>query len=598
MAGGSIVWTMQVTNNGPGIAENVVLMDRLPSGIVVRGFSASLPLGATGGCATGTAGSAVDQLQCTLGTLLNGESATVTVTADVNPSLPDGHILENDVMVSSDVLDIRNQNNRATTLTPVSASANLSIAKSASPNPATAGQPLQYTLTIGNGGPSTAKSVIVVDTLPAGVTYVNAVVIGQPGATCAPVPAGSVTCQLGDMLPSQLVTIYIQTIVNPGFAGTLTNTATVRSLTADPSSANNTATTNTPVNQSADLSIHKLADRLVVTPGRNHRYTITVRNNGPSDALNVQVLDTLPAGVTFVADQDACTAAGQNVTCNLGTLLVGQTVQFDIEVSVAPNVADNLQLLNNARVTSTTPDPVAGNNTSVSEVVTNRLADLSVRKFGKPDGNVRTGEGLIYTILVDNFGPSDAGNVVVQDILKADGRFEFRSVTGATCAPAPIQSATQSLTLSCTIGNIPTGTTAQVTIVVRSIDSKSINNVATARSGDAEDPNTSNNTGYVEHDITLLADMSVTKAATGEVTNPGPANCGLLTTLTPNAVTAGRNLTYVLTVTNNGPNITENVVVRDRLPSGFAVTSIAVTGGGTCNAGTPGSALDVVTCGW
>ncbi len=597
VAGGSIVWTMQVTNNGPGIAENVVLMDRLPSGIVVSGFSASLPLGATGGCTTGTAGSAVDQLKCNLGTLLNGESATVTVTADVNPSLPDGHILENDVMVSSDVLDIRNQNNRATTLTPVSASANLSIAKSASPNPATAGQPLQYTLTIGNGGPSTAKSVIVVDTLPAGVTYVNAVVIGQPGATCAPVPAGSVTCQLGDMLPSQLVTIYIQTIVNPGFAGTLTNTATVRSLTADPSSANNTATTNTPVNQSADLSIHKLADRLVVTPGRNHRYTITVRNNGPSDALNVQVLDTLPAGVTFVADQDACTAAGQNVTCNLGTLLVGQTVQFDIEVSVAPNVADNLQLLNNARVTSTTPDPVAGNNTSVAEVVTNRLADLSVRKFGKPDGNVRTGEDLIYTILVDNFGPSDAGNVVVQDILKADGRFEFRSVTGATCAPAPIQSATQSLTLSCTIGNIPTGTTAQVTIVVRSIDSKSINNVATARSGDAEDPNTSNNTGYVEHDITLLADMSVTKVATGEVTNPGPANCGLLTTLTPNAVTAGRNLTYVLTVTNNGPNITENVVVRDRLPSGFAVTSIAVTGGGTCNAGTPGSALDVVTCG-
>ena len=44
-------------------------------------------------------------------------------------------------------------------------------------------------------------------------------------------------------------------------------------------------------------------------------------------------------------------------------------------------------------------------------------------------------------------------------------------------------------------------------------------------SGDAEDPNTSNNTGFVEHDITLLADMSVTKAATSSL--PCPATIGL-----------------------------------------------------------------------
>ncbi|MEO8084757.1 MAG: hypothetical protein ABI780_13115, partial [Ardenticatenales bacterium] len=574
-----------------------VLMDRLPSGVVVTGFTASLPAGATGGCTTGTAGSAIDQLLCNLGTLKNGQSATVTLTADVSPSLPDGHILENDVLVGSGVFDALNANNRATTLTPVSATANLSINKSASPSPATAGQPLQYTLTVGNGGPSTAKSAVVVDALPAGVAFVRAVVIGAPGATCADVPAGAVTCQLGDLPPGQLVTIYLNTIVNPGFAGSLTNTALVRSQTADPAPANNVATAVTPVSASADLSITKRANRLIVVPGRTFRYTITARNNGPSDAAGVQVLDTLPAGVAFVADQDDCTAAGQNVTCNLGTLLVGQTVQFDVEVAVAPSVADNLTLTNNARVTATTADPTASNNAAIAKVVTNRVADLSVRKFGKPDGGVRTGEDLIYTILVDNFGPSDAGGVVVQDILKADGGFEFRSALGATCAPAPIQAANQSLTLACTIGLIPTGTTAQVTIVVRATTSKSVNNVATARSADADDPNTGNNTGYVEHDITLLADMAVTKAATGEVTNAGPANCGLATTATANAVTAGRSLTYVLTVTNNGPNATENVLVRDRLPLGFAVTSIAVTGGGACNAGTAGSAGDVLTCG-
>ena len=38
-----------------------------------------------------------------------------------------------------------------------------------------------------------------------------------------------------------------------------------------------------------------------VTPGGNFNYTITVTNAGPSNAANVSLSDTLPAGTTFVS---------------------------------------------------------------------------------------------------------------------------------------------------------------------------------------------------------------------------------------------------------------------------------------------------------
>ena len=115
VAGESLEYTIVVTNYGPSTAEEVVVMDRLPGGIMVTGYTVS-----QGECNTGTPGDPNDMLTCGLGDLAVGESATIVVYADVAPWLRDGAILENDVLVTSDIYDPNNANDLDTNLTTVS----------------------------------------------------------------------------------------------------------------------------------------------------------------------------------------------------------------------------------------------------------------------------------------------------------------------------------------------------------------------------------------------------------------------------------------------------------------------------------------------
>ena len=80
----------------------------------------------------------------------------------------------------------------------------MEITKSDSPDPVVAGETLTYTLEVTNNGPAPATGVIVVDALPAGVTFLSAVVSGDPAkGTCNP----GVTCLLDDMEVDETVHI-------------------------------------------------------------------------------------------------------------------------------------------------------------------------------------------------------------------------------------------------------------------------------------------------------------------------------------------------------------------------------------------------------
>src|SRR2546426_227956 len=79
----------------------------------------------------------------------------------------------------------------------VTGSADLSITKTDNPDPVNAGATLTYTVTVTNGGPSTAANVQVTDNLPAGVTFQSA---SGTGWTCMQA-AGVVTCTRGSVVP-------------------------------------------------------------------------------------------------------------------------------------------------------------------------------------------------------------------------------------------------------------------------------------------------------------------------------------------------------------------------------------------------------------
>jgi uncharacterized repeat protein (TIGR01451 family) len=112
--------------------------------------------------------------------------------------------------------------------------ADLAITGSAAPDPVRQSQPLTYTLTVSNTGPDDTTGVIVMDTLPVGVTFDHA------SAGCSEA-SGEVTCDVGDLAAGNMVELTI-VVMAPPMGGEITNTAMVSSDLADADLTNNTAT--------------------------------------------------------------------------------------------------------------------------------------------------------------------------------------------------------------------------------------------------------------------------------------------------------------------------------------------------------------------
>jgi uncharacterized repeat protein (TIGR01451 family) len=107
---------------------------------------------------------------------------------------------------------------------------------------ATAGQPLTYTIVVGNGGPAPASGATLVDVAPpqlGGVTWTCA---ASAGALCPPSGTGSIHASV-TVPVGGTATFLLTGTVAPGALGTITNQAVVTAPAGavDPSAANNTA---------------------------------------------------------------------------------------------------------------------------------------------------------------------------------------------------------------------------------------------------------------------------------------------------------------------------------------------------------------------
>ena len=136
-------------------------------------------------------------------------------------------------------------------------SADLSLTKTASPNPGQTGVSLSYRITATNNGPAVATNVTVTDTLPPGVAFVSAT---STQGNCN--GSGPVNCNLGSLAVGSSAIITI--VVTPQTTGEIANTATVSASETDFDSSNNTATA-TILIQPAAASPAMLDDNLTVS---------------------------------------------------------------------------------------------------------------------------------------------------------------------------------------------------------------------------------------------------------------------------------------------------------------------------------------------
>lgn len=300
--------------------------------------------------------------------------------------------------------------------------------------------------------------------------------------------------------------------------------------------------------QSADLSMAKVVNTSTPTLGQIVNFTLTLTNNGPSNASGITVRDLLPAGLIYNSDNGA--GSYNNVTGDWSVALLNSGSNKSLVINALVNATGTHT--NIANITSAVQyDSVTANNVA-SASVTAGGANLAITKTAS-NYTPNVNDYINFILTVSNLGTNNATNVVVYDLL-APAKFIYNTSSG--------DGAFSNTTGLWSVGNIPSGASRQHTINVRiaaGTGGTLQTNTAIINSADQGDPVTSNNTA----NVTLAiggADLSITKVA-----NTTSAD-------------VGQNIIYTLTVTNNGSAAVTNATVLDVLPSGLTYVSSAGTG--------------------
>lgn len=218
-----------------------------------------------------------------------------------------------------------------------------------------------YTLTATNSGnTSTTAPVTVNDTLPAGLRPTSA---SGGGWTC-PVPVGqAVSCSRVDPLlgGSSYPPITVTVLVLQSAPSSAINTATVAGG-GELNTTNDSASDPTNIVSSADIAVSKTVNNSTPNQNTNVTFTITVINNGPSDATGVQVTDVLPGSLALVMGTPSAGTynAGTGVW-DIGALTKGSSATLQI---VATVLATGSVTNTASRTHEDQTDPNPGNDSS------------------------------------------------------------------------------------------------------------------------------------------------------------------------------------------------------------------------------------------
>jgi len=295
VAGTSDTYTIVVSDTGPSDASNVAVVDSLPTQGFSNVSSPNLPAGVLFNPATET---------WTLSSLTAGQSVTLTLSGTV-PSGATGATYANTATASaSDATSVS-----ATDTDTLTSQATLGITKSDSGGGSSAthavgtavpGTSITYSITASNSGPSTTTGATVSDPLALNpdIGSDTWTATGFGGATGFSASGAGSIADAPTIPAGGSVTYTVVATIGSAASGTLSNTVTAAATDATTVSATDTDTLKTQAN----LTITKTDGVSSIVAGTPDTYTIVVSNSGPSDAANLNVVDTLPVqGFTNVS---------------------------------------------------------------------------------------------------------------------------------------------------------------------------------------------------------------------------------------------------------------------------------------------------------
>ena len=392
-------YQVQVENVGTQPATWPVITDTLPSEVVLHGWGLQY-----GGPWDGREASGL--ITATVEHLGPGDATWLEIWAEVDPPLASGTWFTNDVEITTPSGDVSPVDNTASAALGVGPDLVLEkLLTRGDPQP---GGLLTYTLHVKNDAAwQTNGEALITDTLPAGVTFVEAAwrLCGETyfcDATPDAIDGQTLTwgwnpgSNIGPgWWQDLIVTVQIDDDVADGTV--LHNTAGIASTDlsdVEPDVANNTAELDVTV-QTPILSISKVADTTAVA-GTPVTYTLTVTNTGSAAATNVAVSDSVAPALSDVTT-DGTYATG-TVTWSFDRLAPGATAGGWF-AAVLPCTAGNV-VNDDYRVTGSDQgvesDPGAA--VTVSVVAPTRSASLV------SSGPAVTGQTVYFTATTNTNG--------------------------------------------------------------------------------------------------------------------------------------------------------------------------------------------------
>lgn len=554
--GSLIVYRIDLQNDGNSTATNVRLTDTLP---ISLSYESSFTTDeAVTLVQTGT------EIVWTIDTLDAIDSVDIYLLARVITAATPGEVLTNVVRVDLDEVDQDPGNNVHTRTTSVrDETRDLSVTKQRYIGTPYPGNTMEYRVTVQNRGNSPLNNVILTDTLPFSVTFVE-----WDGILENPTyPANTdldetisiqqvdnqLVWELGRMEGGADAYIYVTVQIDEALSGgdVLTNvaevsTTDVETVTFGSLNANVYTLTTELITTSVDLDIDSSLDTGNMLTGTNIVYEIDFDNDGELTATNVIITNTLPLSVSLVSwegyvdqpnrvDLDetiTATISGQIISWNVGILPPDENGELRVTAYITTAAELGDVLTNVVEISATEPDRNSTNNiyTQTNTIVA-RQYDAGINKSGTSEA--APGTLVEYNLNYNTFG----ANQPVTDFTLTDTfpiTMSFEGWDGNYFAPgslfidldenqfAPTVGLTQAVW---SLGTLPAETFGTIYVRFRISDTarvgETLKNNVEVSIGETES-NTFNNEGGTETTvITGTQDLYIRKTLNGSPPAPG-----------------------------------------------------------------------------
>ena len=528
IAGEDIYYTIIITNNGLDTAQNVKLNEYYHSEYLTN-LEYSLD-----GKTWNVYNKPID-----LGSISSKASKTVYIRGHLDAGIVDDTILNNTVRVNTTTGELKLEDNEATNIKNVTTLAELHVTK-VNITEAIAGKIIKYEIVITNNGPSYARDIILKDIY--NDSELTNMLYSLDGQSWTRYDA---SINIGTLANGQNKTILFEGFIKTTVRGNVINKAVIGSSTK--LRDNSTLEDDVAVNVKGDttLDITKVANTTLVNPGDVIKYTVQITAGGLSDSLDVILTDNL-SEMFFDVSKATYSVNGIDKgvwigNANLGTISSGMTVNVVITVPVKAyvDVGKLNSITNFASVINS--DKKAANDTNIVPI---NVIDLAVNKTANHQNKTYNyGDNVEYVIEIVNNGPGIATDIIATDNLPEGLKFINANVPGGWT----LSISNNKITINGE--KLANGEKVLITIIAKAAKSNTtlINNIKV--NGTGFDSNISNNNDSETIKITPLVDLAITKV----VDNANPLFDSIIT--------------YTITVVNNGPDASTDVVVKDIWPA-------------------------------